>query len=388
MPDISHPATGQTIFGDGSRPSLITGAVWAGLVSLILVPGFFAALDTQTAFSPAALQVHETLFAYLGAVIAGFVLTSIPEWTGRPPLHARALTVLIVAWLAGRAAVAASGFVGPLVAGGVDCLFLALTAITAATEAAKGRGGKALPPIGLLIVFLAGNAVFYLGSYGSGSGEAGKRIGIAAAVILVTLIGGRTAFGRNAPDAQTAEPAPFGALGVATVAVSGLALLAWIILPDYRASAALMLLAGIVQAVRLARWVFDRSPQTTLTLVQQLAYAFIPLGFLVIGGGVLFGHDQSGGVDVRAWMVSATGILTLAMMARISPDAAARSPSARTMARVIYAAIAVVAVTRLFGGLTWILPVIGGAALMLLFAVFVIGYLPVLARPGKNLAAV
>jgi uncharacterized protein involved in response to NO len=70
------------------------------------------------------------------------------------------------------------------------------------------------------------------------------------------------------------------------------------------------------------------------------------------------------------------------MMARISVDDAARPPAARTTARIIYAAIAVVAVTRLFGGLAWILPVIGGAALMVLFVVFVIGYLPVLARPG------
>jgi uncharacterized protein involved in response to NO len=380
MTEISQTATGQSVFGDGSRPSFLTGAVWAGLASLILVPGFFAALDTQTAFRPADLQVHETLFAYLGTIIAGFILTSIPEWTGRPPLSGRGLTVLILAWLAGRAALAASGFIGPLVAGGVDCLFLALTAITAATEAARGRGWKALPPIGLLIMFLAGNAVFFLSSYESGSGEAGKRIGIAAAVILVTLISGRSLPVRD----ETAEPAPLGAAGLAAVVVSALALLAWIILPDYKASAALMLLAGIVQAVRLAGWVFDRSPQTTLTLVQQLAYAFVPLGFLVIGGSVLFAHDQSGGVDVRAWIVSATGILTLAMMARITPDGAGRPSSARTMARIIYAAIAVVAVTRLIGGLTWILPLIGGAALMVLFAVFTIGYLPVLARPGRT----
>jgi uncharacterized protein involved in response to NO len=384
MTEISSPAARQSIFGDASRPSFISGAVWAGLVSLILVPGFFAGLDTQTAFSPADLQVHETLFAYLGTVIAGFILTSIPEWTGRPPLSGRSLTILILVWLAGRAAVAVSGIVGPLAAGGIDCLFLALTAITAATEAAKGRGWKALPPIGLLVLFLAGDAVFYLGAYDSGSGDAGKRIGIAAAVILVTLVSGRSVPGRNAPEAETAEPAPFGALGVSTVAVSSLALLGWILLPNYRASAALMVLAGIVHAVRLARWVFDRSPQTTLTLVQQLAYAFIPLGFLVIGGGVLFSHDQGNGVDVRAWLVSATGILTLATFARVSLDEAARPRSVRTMARIIYAAIAVVAVTRLFGGLTWILPVIGGAALMVLFAVFVIGYLPVLARPAKG----
>ena len=383
MTELSRPATGQTIFGDGSRPSFITGAVWAGLASLILVPGFFAGLDTQTAFSPVGLQVHETLFAYLGAIIAGFILASIPEWTGRPPLSGRGLTILILAWLAGRAAVAVSGVVGPLAAGGVNCLFLLLTVIMAATEAARGRGWKALPPIGLLIMLLAGNVVFYLGSYESGSGEAGKRIGIAAAVILVTLVSGRTSLAGAAPEAGSAEPAPIGALGMAALAVSCLALLAWIVLPDFKVSAALMLLAGIVQAVRLARWVSDRSRQTTLTLVQQLAYAFIPLGFLVIGVGVLFSHEHPNGVDVRAWIVSATGILILAMMARISLDDAGRPASVRTTARIIYAAIAVVALARLFGGLTWILPVIGGAALMVLFAVFLIGYLPVLARPAR-----
>jgi uncharacterized protein involved in response to NO len=378
MTSIPRPPFGKarSILSDGPGRPVLSGAVWAGLASLILLPAVFGSLQFQTAFRPFDLQVHETLFGYLGAIFAGFVLTAIPEWTGRPPLRGRTLGVLVLLWLAGRVAMVASGLIGPLAAGGIDSLFLLLVAATAVREAASGPGWKAVPPIGLLIVFLAANVIFHIGAYHSGSPETGKRIGIAAAVVLVTLVGGRVFPSLDTAETGFAEPAPFKAVDLAALVVSALALAVWIALPEFVGTAVLLLIAGIVHAVRLSRWVRDGQVQNTLTLIQQIAYGFVPLGFVVTGFTILSSHSQPLSADIAVWTVSATGILTLATAARVSFDDSGLPGAARPVAFIIYAAVAIAAVARLLG---W--PTLSGAALAAGFAVFTIGYMPLLARP-------
>ena len=45
---------------------------------------------------------HEMLFGFAGAAIAGFILTAIPNWTGRLPVSGWRLGLLVSFWLAGR----------------------------------------------------------------------------------------------------------------------------------------------------------------------------------------------------------------------------------------------------------------------------------------------
>jgi uncharacterized protein involved in response to NO len=280
----------------------------------------------------------------------------------------------VIVWLAGRVAMAASGLIGPVAASAIDSIFLLLVAAAAGREAVSGWGWKAVPPIGLLIVFLAGNVIFLIEACHQGSTETGKRVGIAAAVMLVSLIGGRVFPSLDAAETGFAEP--FKTIDIAAVAVSALALLVWVALPDFTVTAVLLLIAGIVHAVRLSQWVRNKQAQNTLTLIQQLAYGFIPLGFIVIGFTTLSSGSQPIGTNIPLWTVGATGILTLATAARVSFDDSSLPGSARPVAILIYAAVIVAAVARLLG---W--PAIGGTALVVAFAVFAIGYMPLLARP-------
>jgi uncharacterized protein involved in response to NO len=379
MTAISRKPLRRSIFGDGSKPSFVTGALWTGLASMVLAPILFGSLQLQTALSPADLQAHETLFGYLAAIFAGFILTALPEWTGRPPLKGGTLVILILAWLAGRLAIAESASISLVVAAGIDLVFLLLAILVTAREAVGGQGSKAWPFVGLLIAFFAGNAIFHLGAISNGSPEAGKRIGIAAAVLAVTLVGGRVF---PQPDAAE-EQAKFRAVDIAALVLSAVALASWIVLPGFIVTAGLMLIAGIVHAVRLAGWVTGRSAQNTLALVQQVAYGFLPLGFVVIGFRILFSDDAAAGVDVRTWMVSATGILVLAMTSRAGLTDSVRPRAARTFAWFVYAAAVMAVEMRIFGGFNTLLPYLSGAALLIAFAVFTIGYVPVLARPGR-----
>src|SRR5262245_55075044 len=89
-----RPYAGPALLAYGFRPFFLVGSVWAAIEVLAWMPMAQGTLAIPTAFSPRDWHVHELLFGYLPAVIAGFLLTAIPNWTGRLPLRGASLAVL------------------------------------------------------------------------------------------------------------------------------------------------------------------------------------------------------------------------------------------------------------------------------------------------------
>ena len=102
------PYAGPALLSYGFRPFFFLGSIWAGIEVLAWLPMFYGELSLGTVFSPRDWHVHELLFGYVPAIVAGFLLTAIPNWTGRLPLQGLPLAGLVLVWLAGRFAVAAS----------------------------------------------------------------------------------------------------------------------------------------------------------------------------------------------------------------------------------------------------------------------------------------
>ena len=107
-----RPYAGPAVLSYGFRPFFLLGSIWAGLEVLAWLPMFYGELSLTTVFSPRDWHVHEMLFGYVPAIIAGFLLTAIPNWTGRLPLQGQPLLGLVLAWLAGRIAVLLSAETG------------------------------------------------------------------------------------------------------------------------------------------------------------------------------------------------------------------------------------------------------------------------------------
>ena len=97
--------TGPAILAYGFRPFFFGAAVWAALAMVLWVPMLSGHLMLPTAFDPVSWHAHEFLYGYLGAVVAGFLLTAVPNWTGRLPIVGWPLGGLAALWLAGRMAV-------------------------------------------------------------------------------------------------------------------------------------------------------------------------------------------------------------------------------------------------------------------------------------------
>src|SRR5512146_1861142 len=118
---------GPAVFSYGFRPFFLGAALFAG----VAIPAWILMLagvgDSAALTAPRDWHVHEMVFGFLPAVITGFMLTAIPNWTDRPPIRGGELMVLFALWLAGRLVMAIPGGT-PIMSAIVDGAFLVAVA--------------------------------------------------------------------------------------------------------------------------------------------------------------------------------------------------------------------------------------------------------------------
>jgi len=344
---------GPTLLSYGFRPFFLFGAIYAGLAILAWLPMFNGELALSTAFGSIDWHVHEMLYGYLPAVVTGFLLTAIPNWTGRLPLQGMPLLVLVALWLAGRVAVTFSAEIGWLSAAIIDVSFLILVVAATAREIVAGKNWRNLRVVVMVTLLLAGNIAFHLEAHFNGSAEYGARIGIAAIVLLLAVIGGRIipSFTRNwlARENPGRLPVPFARFDVAVIGLSAATLALWTAQPVGRITAAALAATGALHIVRLARWAGDRTWRDRLVLILHVGYAFVPLGFLLAGAAAVDIVVTSAGV--HAWTVGAAGTMTLAVMTRASLGHTGNALRASPMTQTIYAAVVLAALARICASL-------------------------------------
>jgi len=344
---------GPALLSYGFRPFFLFGAIYAGLAVLAWLPMFNGELELWSAFSPVDWHVHEMLYGYLPAVVTGFLLTAIPNWTGRLPIQGMPLLTLTVVWLAGRVAVAFSAEIGWLLAATVDVSFLVLVVTATAREIIVGSNWRNLRVVGLVTLLLSGNIAFHLEAHFQGSAEYGARIGIAAVVLLLVVIGGRIipSFTRNwlARENPGRLPAPIGRFDVVSIGVTAATMALWIGQPVGRLTAAALTASAVLNIVRLGRWAGDRTCRDRLVLILHVGYAFVPIGFLLASAAAL--DIVAASTGVHAWMVGAAGTMTLAVMTRASLGHTGNALIASAMTQAIYAAVVVAALARVCASL-------------------------------------
>jgi uncharacterized protein involved in response to NO len=332
------------------------------------------------------------IYGYVGAVIAGFLLTAVPNWTGRLPVNGVALAGLAGLWLAGRAAILTSAVIGEDFAAVVDIAFLAVLAAVAAREIIAGQNWRNLRVLIMLLVLIAGNVVFHLEAIWRGSADYGVRIAIAAVVALIMLIGGRIvpSFTRNWLVRRNPGrlPQPFGRFDMLTLVGSVAALIAWIAAPQHLLTGVLALAAGLLQTARLARWAGDRTFADRLVLVLHVAYAFVPIGFLLLGAAILWPADVPTSAALHAWTAGAFGLMTLAVMTRASLGHTGRDLVASVPTQLIYLAVLTAALARIAAAFapSVLLFHIAAFAWIAAFAGFAALYGPLLVRRPPNWA--
>ena len=168
------------------------------------------------------------IFGYGAAVVAGFLLTAIPNWTGRLPVAGVPLAALVGLWAAGRIAVFASAAIGRPAAAVIDSSFLIVFAALVAREVAAGRNWRNLKTAGLVFALALVNVAFHVEDARSGLAEVSTRAALGLLVMLILLIGGRVtpSFTGNwlAKAGSGPRPVPFGKPDGMVMALSGVSL--------------------------------------------------------------------------------------------------------------------------------------------------------------------
>ncbi len=314
--------TGPAILTYGYRPFFLMAGAWAAFAMAAWIAMLEGWQVVPTRFDPVSWHAHEMLFGYLGAVMAGFLLTAVPNWTGRLPIIGWPLAVLSVIWLGGRVAIAFSNFLGPGIVACIDLAFPFVLAAAIGREILARKNWRNLPILILLALFATANGIFHAdanwGQYAAAG--PGFRMGLAVALTLICLIGGRIvpSFTRNwlARAATTARPAAFGNIDKFALISAVAALTFWSLSPDHVTTAVLSFIAGAANFIRLGRWSGWRAISEPLVWILHLGYFFVPLGFLAVS---LASLDLIGGTKIGAqhiWMAGAIGIVTLAVMTR------------------------------------------------------------------------
>ncbi len=384
---------GHILFTQGFRPFFLLAGVWAPLALALFVASIEGWLSVPTALDPIAWHFHEMIFGFVVAAMAGFLLTAIPNWTGRLPLQGVPLIVLVVLWLGGRLAMATSAIIGNAAAAVIDIAFLAvlLTAIT--REILAGKNWRNLPIVIAVGVLLAGNVIFHAGQLDLYDDTTGPRLIIAVVIILISVIGGRIipSFTRNWLAARKAKrlPAPTDKFDLLTLAVTIFTLAWWTIFPFAEMTGILALVSSLLNAVRLSRWLGLSTTPEALVWVLHLGFVWIPVGLFLIGISNLWGNIPQI-VAVHAFTAGAMGTMILAVMSRATLGHTGHSLTASpllTLAYVLLTLSVMVRVAAPFFAVVYLpMLLVAAAAWISAFVFFLVSCGPHLLRPKRKQA--
>ena len=302
-----------TLLTAGFRPFFLAAAAWATLAMATWLPMLTGELDLPTSFDPLSWHIHEMLFGFVMAAVGGFLLTAIPNWTGRTPVAGATLAVLVGLWLLGRIACLFSALFPAWVVVPADLAFAVALEIVAAHELMAVGNRRNYPLLVPVAVLAIANLLTHL------SIQLGWRLGIGVVIVLISVIGGRIVptFTRNWLGARGKAPVPPSLpwLEIAARATLIAALLGWVLLADWQPIGVLLLAASALNLVRLARWRGIATFEEPLLLVLHVGYLWLVVGVALLGLS-LIGSAVPPAAAVHALTAGAMGTTILAVMTR------------------------------------------------------------------------
>lgn len=389
----SNPMSGFALWQLGFRPFFLL----AGLAAVILMAHwlliYLGYMDTPYFANPALWHSHELLFGYTTAVIAGFLLTAVQNWTGLKTLTGLPLMLLALLWLAGRLAIASGGMLPAMSVLIVDVAFLPVLALAVAIPLLRARQyPNLLVFISLLTLMTLANLLIHLehSVIGPLSGS-GIQLMYFLVMLLIAIMAGRVVpfFTERGVGGTGLKLSPWlERLAIASLIVYALAEL---LLPNSATGMWLAGLAFMVNALRWLSWQDRRLWRIPMLWVLHLAYAWLVLSLLFSVLAHLAWIPAI--VEIHAFTVGTLGMITLGMMCRVSLGHSGRPIEASKLTTLAFVCLLLAALVRVVGGLFagsgYSDSIVVSAILWLVaFGLFVIEYMPILiksridGRPG------
>ncbi len=386
LPPPATSAVRFALFAKGFRPFFLMAALSAAMMVPLWLLVLAGIVQPASHFDPVSWHAHEMVFGFSTAVIAGFLLTAVGNWTQRETATGLPLAGLCVLWLLGRVAMFSSFFRPGLVAV-LDLAFLPALAIVLARPLLLANNRRNFVMLVVLGALFATNIMTHLGALGVAPGweRRGVLVAVDIVVVLMLIIAGRVVpmFTRNATKREWIRSLPaLDALAVAMMAV--------LTLVDAFATPAplvLAILSGVTAALaagRAAHWGSRHTLSEPLLWILHGAYFWIPIGLALRALGAALGGVYPL-MATHAITAGAIGGLTLGMMARVSLGHTGRALKAPRAVAIAFGMILLGAAVRVaaplapahyLGSLT-----VAGTLWAAAFAVYALAYAKILVSP-------
>lgn len=379
-----------TPFAYGFRPFFLLAGVYAAVGMMIWLWTYITGSLPFRALPPQLWHSHEMLYGFIGAAVAGFVLTAIPSWTGSRGFAGAPLVVLVILWLAGRIAFANNDLVPFIFVGVAEMLFLPAIIVTIAPSLFRTRNRNMVLLL-VIAAFWATDLAFLYAVYteDAAAASAALRTGINVILFLLTIIAGRVvpSFTANALRNRGVDVS----LRSSKIIERGVfvAMIAYIAIDVFSADRMLVVAVSAVAAalhfVRITGWQSLRSRHDPIVWILHIAYLWMPIGLtlraLFLSGGFAWAaHWQ------HALAAGAAATMILAVMTRASLGHTGRPLVVSPVTTVAYVSIVLAVAVRVFGpallpmSYTTIM-VVAGSLWVLTFLLFTIVYVPILLGP-------
>jgi len=378
----------------GFRPFFLSGAIFS-VVAIVL---WLLMYKGTVNFSPLGggywWHIHEMIFGFGCAIIAGFLLTAVQNWTGVRGAQGSVLLVLFILWLAGRIVVLFPDLLGAELTTIIDLSFLPAVAFVLGKPIIAIKQYRNLFFVPLLLLFTIANSEMHLAIYNSDTFTItyAAYAGVMLVTFLMSVMAGRVVPMFTANGTQTPKATPLPWLDKVTNGCLAIAMLYLLLEPVVGFSeiffGILLIVAGIFQTMRWLRW------RPWITLGVPLLWSihasikFIAYGLIVLGLSYLVAEIPSNHIW-HLLTVGGMGGLILAMISRVSLGHTGRPltpPKAMTLS---YIFITLAALIRALG--PWVLPEktmifidISGTFWLLAFGIFAVTYAPMLMSPRKD----
>ena len=380
------------IFQNSFRPFFIAAGIWATLAVPFWLLSYFGILIATENFNILLWHQHEMLYGFVAAAITGFILTAIPNWTGRLPIKNKPLALLLLLWILGRVGFLITAIFGTITTSLMDLPFLIVLVLVIMREIVSGKNWRNLPVIILISFFTLGNILVHLQIQEIiDSAELGIRLSTFTLSVLLALIGGRIvpSFTRNWLTKIKAErfPSPAGIFDKISLISLVVFVFAQIVIPYHELTSLLALLAGLLHGIRLIRWKVWMTLSEPLIWILHVGYMWLSVALVLIGFAGLTNFVPYAS-SYHALTIGAFSTMILAVMTRASLGHTGRRLKATLGTTFIYVFITIASVLRVcepflneygnlllsFSGIFWTLS----------FALFVFIYLPILSQPRKS----
>ncbi|MDI1308828.1 MAG: NnrS family protein [Methylotenera sp.] len=379
------------LFNLGFRPFFLGASIFAiiSMVAWMLIYLSYISVSIEN-ISVSQWHAHEMLYGYGMAVVAGFLLTAVKNWTGVPTVFGKPLMVLFALWCAARVLFLFGTAQLPWVAG-ADLLFGLMLIVAIAMPIVKAKQWKQLAVVSKVVLLWVGNIVFYLGCFGVIT--SGMQYAINGAVLLfislILMIGRRVIpfFIERGTDTRVQlKQSKWLDISILVFFVALFINAIFIQTPYLTALFAWTLF--VLNGYRLINWHAAGIWRVPLLWSLYLSAWFINVGFFFYGLQALYSSLFI--LTLHIFTIGGIGLMALSMMSRVALGHTGRD--VRKPSRWLGLAFAGLVVSLLFRAavpiyasefyVSWML--IAAILWTLSFAVFVVIYTPILLKPRAD----